>query len=347
MHVRKLLSLACVLLIAWPAGGWDAHGHRVITLLALEMAGDDLPAWLRTESVRARIATQSNEPDRWKGWQTDSLHHVNKPDHYLDLELLDEYGLTLETMPRLRREYLRAMVISRHLHPEQVSPYDPSRDSARVHEWPGFALHAIDENYAKLQSTFNSIRILEQVDDPRRAHQLEQLRSNAIFHMGVLSHFVGDLAQPLHTTKHYDGWKDSDNPHGYRTERGIHRTMDGALRTQSLTVENLRPYLVRNWKIRHRDPWEDLQRYLLKSFSRMETVYQYERDGQINSDLGRELVIERVVDGADMLAALYSGAWRSARPSDDQVGLWLRYNDMDPAPPAATQPAGTNGAAQP
>ena len=56
MHVRTLLSLACVLMIALPATGWDAHGHRVVTLLALDLAGEDLPAWLRTESARARIA---------------------------------------------------------------------------------------------------------------------------------------------------------------------------------------------------------------------------------------------------------------------------------------------------
>jgi hypothetical protein len=306
---------------------WDAHGHRTITYLALDGLSSQMPAWLREDAVRHRIAAQANEPDRWKGWNSDPLRHVNYPDHFLDIELLEEFGLTLETMPRLRREYLRAMAISKHLHPELVSPHDASRDTARAHEWPGFALHAIDENYAKLQSTFQQIRIIESLDDPARTHELELVRNNAIFHMGVLSHFVGDICQPLHTTKHYNGWL-GDNPKGYTTEHTIHAAMDGALGTHKLTHANLKPRATYDIKVKADDIWEDLHQYIGRSFACVETTYRLEQEGSLNEAKGRAFIIERVTDGSAMLAAMYNAAWESAKPTDDQIASFVRYDDF-------------------
>ena len=322
-----LLALAAVLLA--PATiAWDAYGHRTITYLALKGLPADASAWLRSQDTADRVAFQSNECDRWKGWTTDSLHHINKPDHYIDVELLDEFGLTLETVPRLRGEYLRAMAVSKHLHPEMVSPYDATHDPARTQEWPGFALHAIDENYAKLQATFNEIQILEQVNDSRREHQLRQARENAIFHMGLLAHFVGDVAQPLHTTKHHNGWV-GDNPEGYVSERGIHYAMDGAPEDHKLTVDMLASHVKYDTKLNAADPWDDVLDYLRRSHALVETVYKLQRDGQLDRQPGRELIIERISDGASMLSALYWGAWTSSKPTEKQIADWVRYNNFD------------------
>lgn len=318
------IALACPLV----ASGWDAYGHRTITYLALDGLSVDMPAWLHDASVRNRIAIQSNEPDRWKGWPADCLRHINHPDHYLDVELLDEFGLTLETLPRLRREYLRALAIAKHEHPERVSPHDPRRDAARVYEWPGFVLHAIAENYAKLQATFHQIRILERLDDPRRGDQLELLKNNAIYHMGALSHFVGDVCQPLHTTKHFNGWV-GDNPNGYTTDRTIHAYMDGALDSHGLTRAKLRPGVRFEASLNAADPWDDMVAYLLRSFDNVERVYQMEKDGSLRSEPGQRFIAARVADGAATLAALYNAAWTSAAPTAEQVADWVKYDDFD------------------
>lgn len=44
--------------------------------------------------------------------------------------------------------------------------------------------------------------------------------------MGVMGHYVGDLTQPLHTTKNYNGWV-GENPAGYTTSKGFHAWIDG------------------------------------------------------------------------------------------------------------------------
>lgn len=336
MKWRIGLLLGCIVAAPLAATAWDAYGHRTITYLALDGLSPDMPGWLRDPVIRDRITSQANEPDRWKGWPADQLQHINKPDHYLDVEQLKDFGLTLESMPRLRREYLRAMAVAKHVHPENVRPYDATHDPARVHEWPGFALQAIDENYAKLAATFNEIRILEKLNNPARAYQLEQLKNDAIFHMGVLAHFVEDIAQPLHTTVYYNGWE-GDNPNGYTTEHKIHYLIDSGLEQHNLTYEELKKHAKYDTKVNAHDTWDDVQKYFLRSHALVERVYQLERDGQLAEEPGRQLIIDRATDAAAMLAAMYNAAWESAKPTEKQIRNWVKYNNFRAASRIAEQ----------
>src|SRR5262245_33474460 len=113
---RKLLQIIGLAIVIAFSGGWGASGHRTITRLALDGLPREAPSWLREAGTRERIAYQSSEPDRWRGWQSTTLQHEHKQDHYLDVELLSQFGLTLESIPKLRTEYLRAMIIAKHLH---------------------------------------------------------------------------------------------------------------------------------------------------------------------------------------------------------------------------------------
>lgn len=318
--------LAAVSLVA-PALGWNGHGHRTVTYLALDAFGPQAPDWLKDPRVRERIAYECNEPDRWRGWDSTTLGHINKPDHFLDVEQLAQFGLTLDSLPRLRNEYLRAMAVSKHLHPEMVAPYDPKKDHDRTKEWPGMALHAVSEQYAALQASFNSVRILEQLNDPARTVQLQQARENAIYHMGMLSHFVGDLAQPLHTTENYNGWT-GENPKGYTTDTNFHALVDGKLvDIHGLNAETVRP-LMKPIELNARDPWKDVIAYFRRSHAQVEPLYQLEKDGQLKQAPGRDLIADRLADGGATLGALYAAAWRSAEPTPKQLASFQLYNPV-------------------
>ena len=133
MHrLRTVLAPALFFMIAAsPSLAWDAHGHRTITLLALDGLPADTPTWLQDPVIRERIAYQSTEPDHWRGINDLILSHENSPDHYIDLEKLEYFGLTPGSLPHFRYEYLRDMAIAKHEHPENVEPYNEKRDSAR------------------------------------------------------------------------------------------------------------------------------------------------------------------------------------------------------------------------
>lgn len=352
----RVLAVAGFAVVAGLLGGWGAHGHRTITRLALDALPADAPtlAWLREPAARERVAEQSNEPDRWRGTQALALQHENNPDHYLDVDLLPEFGLTLETVPPLRYDYLRAMAVAKHVHPEMAGPYDRRTNPDGSQEWPGFVLHAMSEHYQKLRSSFNTLRILESLNDPARAGQLALARQNVEHEMGILSHFVGDTAQPLHTTKHHHGWV-GDNPKGYSTDRRIHAYIDSQiLRLHGLEYDGLRPGLKLDVAVNAADPWEDQVKYLGRSHATVELLYQMEKNGTLTGPEGKAFISERLLDAGGMLGAMYKAAWEASAPTEREISAFVKFSSRDegsaPLPPrggAVEAPAGASPAANP
>lgn len=345
---RRFRVALALLLIPVAALGWGAHGHRIITYLALDALPADAPAWLRERAIRDRIAEESNEPDRWRATTMPAMGHENNPDHYIDVDKLGQFGLTLETVPHLRYDYLQAMAVAKHVHPEMVDPYDRRKDPDGSGEWPGFVPHAISEHYAKLTSSFNTLRMLESLNDPARASQLELAKINVIHEMGMLSHFVGDAAQPLHTTKHHHGWV-GDNPAGYSTDKRIHAYIDtDILQVHGFTYDSLRQDVKFDQSVKAADPWDDTIRYIIRSHDQVEPLYRLEKDKRLTGPDGKRLIADRLCDGAAMLGAMYRAAWENSAPTEREISAFVKYNSLDPAllPKADPAPAG-NGPSAP
>jgi hypothetical protein len=294
--------------------------------------------WLKRPGIVERALFNANQPDRWRGWPSLTLKHENDADHFLDAELLEQFGLTLETVPRLRNEYLRALAVAKHTHPEHVAPYNPSKDPARAQEWPGFVLHAIAEHYAKLQAALNQVQILQKLNDTHRAAQLAEARGIAIYHLGALAHFVADAAQPLHTTEHYNGWV-GENPRGYKWRERFHNFVDeGWARAHQIDVAALQR-VARDLKVTAADPWDDVLAYFNRAHAELDRLYALERDGKLESDEGRALLIERLGDATGMLAALIQAACESSAPTPEQIEKWEFYDNDGQKPAADSQPA--------
>lgn len=328
------VAVCGVALAATEAPAWDAAGHRMITRLALEGMGKklgiDAPSWLLAAESVAMVADQAVTPDRWRGDKTPQLTHLNNPDHYLDIEQLSEFGLTIRTMPPLRHEFVRVMGVAREKPGFPGKPANERLDPTRVQEYPGFLPHATLENYGKIVSAFRVVRILEQLNDPRRAHQIEMARASARYSMGVMAHYVGDAAQPLHTTIHHHGWV-GDNPKGYTTDRGIHAYIDGGvIRTHKITADDVRPRC--DFAEAATPPtgaaaaWEVVIAELERSFAQMEPLYQMYKDHQFPKEPGKVFIEERLADGAMTLSALYAAAWRESTPSAKDVEDFLKYD---------------------
>jgi hypothetical protein len=298
----------------------------MITLLALDGLPPQAPAWLRDSAARERVAYQSVEPDRWRATTTHPMGHENAPEHYLDIEDLEPFGLTLETMPPLRYDYVRELAHAKQRHPDRIPPYDPSKDRDRSKEWPGFLPHAICEHYVKLQSSFRTVRLLEAAGDRVRPEELEMARANVLYHAGILSHFVGDAAQPLHTTCHFNGWS-GDNPKGYTTARTFHAFVDGGLLdVHAVTYESLRGAVEFTRGVDAGAPWNDVIEHLRRSFRQVEPLYRMEKDGSLRDKAGKEWLTARLADGASMLSAMYWAAYTSSAPSGDVIREFVRRN---------------------
>lgn len=339
--VRKII-VAAALLTPAPALAWDCNGHRAITLLGLDglaAASPDAPRFLLDETARAMAASNACNPDRYRAVRSGYMAHENNPEHYLDVEDLAQFGLTLDTVPPLRNEYLRAMIIAKHEHPENVEPYNELMDPARQQEWPGFAAHACMEQFAKLTADFKTWRILERLDDPTRQPQRDAARANILFDMGYLSHFVGDLAQPLHTTTHHHGWV-GDNPRGFTTDRRFHAYIDGDILVRhGLEYESLKPGIVFDRVADVADPWKDIIEHIRRSHDRVMPLYELQKTGELEREAGKSFITERLQDGGRMLAAMYAAAWKASEITENEVSDFIRYDrwgpvaDMKVAPP--------------
>jgi hypothetical protein len=337
-HTRSLALTALIglLLAASPAPAWDAAGHRTITLLALDRLAQtkDCPEWLKSDAERQKIAWQSGEPDRWRGTRTPTLKHENDTDHYIDIEDLEPFGLTLRTMPMLRREYVSAMAVARAANPDRIPPVNPAADAAKTLGYPGFLPQAIMEHHDKLRSSFNTLRILESLPDAsssRRQLQIEQARANIRVEMGLLSHFVGDAAQPLHTTTHHHGWV-GDNPKGYTTDRGIHRRIDGTvieLHRLNYAALSAIPADPAPRVADHANPWNDVLSHIERSFAKVEPLYALEKSGDLDKQPGKDFIAERLLDGAAMLGDLYTSAWKASKPTAQEIEDYLKYEAKD------------------
>lgn len=329
-HVRSLLPLvACVLAFAAPASevlGWDAIGHRTVTLMALDSLGEGTPSFLKDEQTRARIASQSCEPDRWRGTQSLWLTHINNPDHYIDLEQLADYSLSMDGLPRLRNDYIAEIAISREAAPEKYEPIDEKKDPSHSKFTPGFLPYSILENFAKVQASFKSLRIMEALKDPARAQQVEQERANVLYNMGVLSHFVADAAQPLHTTIHHHGWV-GDNPSEFTRRYSFHAEIDGAvISTHGLNYPAMSHSRRAVEKIEPGAEFEAVKAYIEKSFAHVTPLYTLDKEGRLLKDEGKAFITDRLADAASMLAGLYDLAWRLSEPTEQDIANFVKFD---------------------
>jgi hypothetical protein len=241
----------------------------------------------------------------------------------LDLEQIPLAGLDLATLPSLRYEFAVAFAAGRKANASRFPKIDPARNADHTREWPGFAPWGIAEYYAKLKSAFSYIRAFEENGTPA---EIENARANALYVMGIMGHFVGDLAQPLHTTDHYNGWVGA-NPKGYTTRNTIHSWIDGGfIRTVGINPDDLAPRVGRARVLSveprsdNRDPlFVAVMEYILQQHASVEPLYQLEKAGKLDPasvDVaeGRAFIEGQLLKGGEMLGSLWLSAYRHAGP---------------------------------
>ncbi|HTO04084.1 MAG TPA: hypothetical protein VL069_10305, partial [Opitutus sp.] len=227
-----------------PLDAWDYPGHRMVNQLALASLPKDFPDFVRDPVVTERIAFLAGEPDRWKNVSDPAMRHSGGSwlEHFMDLEQISLAGMQISKLPSLRYEFAVAFAAGRAAHASRFPRIDPARNLDHTREWPGFAPWGIAEYYAKLKSAFSYLKAFE---ENGTAEEVANARANAIYIMGVMGHFVGDIAQPLHTTDHFNGWV-GPNPKGYTTRNTLHGWIDGGfIRAADITLSDLSPRVTR------------------------------------------------------------------------------------------------------
>ncbi|MDP2136825.1 MAG: hypothetical protein Q8J74_03135 [Candidatus Didemnitutus sp.] len=313
---------------------WDYEGHRAANRIALAALPADFPDFVREPATAERIAWLSSEADRWRSAPDLPARHCNAPDHYLDLEFFEMAGLEATKVSSFRYEYAVQYAQGRAAHPENYPPIDPAQNADRTRELSGFLPWTIAEYFGKLRGNFARLKVLEELGSPE---EMAQAQASIVEMMGVMGHFVGDGAQPLHTTIHHNGWVGA-NPQGYTTWRGFHSWIDsGFIRSAKLDLGRLTARatpaqtLALEPRSDGRDPmFQHAMDYLAAQFSLVEPLYQLEQAGKFKADRAPPdaeavaFIEGQVLVAGQMLANIWLTAWRSAAPDNFLRGQVIR-----------------------
>ena len=309
MRIRKsLVSILVFITAALPSVlyGWGLDGHRFINRVAALHMSAELPAFFRNGADRMEYL--GPEPDRWRTTLEPSLKNAQEPEHYIDLELLNGFG----DLPRKRFDYykkLEAFRLSDSPPSAAViasqTPGGQTKRDVLAPEKVGLQPWIVIEVYERLVVAFREYRELLKEGKPTRPAE-----DNAIFYAAWLGHYVGDGANPMHTSIYFNGWV-GPNPRGYTTSKSTHYDFESRFVHDNIKADDIGSLLHPAKRIQG-DVFLDYLAYLRESNALIDKTYELEKAGafkEAGTREGREFVIRRLAAGSQKLIDLCYTAW--------------------------------------
>lgn len=298
-----------VLVVSCGMFGWGPDGHQFVNRAAAEHVPEQMPAFFR--NAVDQLEYLGVEPDRWRNPSEPSLKNAQEPEHYIDLELLDGFG----ELPTKRFDYYRKLEAFRlsdappsaavlALAGSQI-PAHEAKQKFLTPEGIGLQPWITAEVYERLIVAFREYRQLLKEGKPTKPAD-----ENAIFYAGWLGHYVGDGANPMHTTICYNGWV-GPNPHGYTTSKSTHYEFESRFVHDNIKADEVISRL-QSPSLIEGDVFSAYLRYLRDSNALVEKTYELEKAGAFQNagtHEGKEFVIGRLTAGAQELVDLWYTAW--------------------------------------
>ena len=276
-----------ILLVAIPAFAWGAKGHSMTSEAATLTLPTDMPHFF----YRAfpQLVWLANDPDRWRG-AGDAMESVNPPDHFIDYEYVA--GLDL---PPQRYRFIDLLYKSGTLRRYGI-------DSSTI----GFQPWRVAEVAERLTNEWRWWRF-SQPNTIERA----SIEDDIIHDAGILSHYIADSANPLHTTLNYNGWV-MPNPNGYANDCQIHARFESDFVTHAVetadVVARIAPKQLRS------DYFATDLAFVRQSNALTETLYQIDRSGGFDTlrpvdPQAKAFAADRLAAGASLLRDLWWSTW--------------------------------------
>ena len=267
--------------------GWGPKGHEIVNQAAINKApigGRTFPSFFKNRENIAWIIFLALEPDRWREGGESELKASESANHYLDFELIKEMDLPRDRMAAVER-------------------YIANGNKAGE---VGYLPYTILELFEKLKVSFRTYR-----DAKKSGQPTLPVERSAVYHAGVLGHYVADGSVPLHVTVKFDVWK-GENPNGYRTEKGLHVKFEDEFVKKFVPLASVQSMIGAPRLLE--DPPKAVNDLLRDSFSFVETIYQMEKGGELDkpSEGTKAFVAKRLALGSQMLLDLWWTAWKKS-----------------------------------
>ena len=300
MRLRSLALLApaaLLLIAAAPASArWGDAGHRIIGEAAARALPAEMPAFFR--DAEPDLTWLNPEPDRWRDQGEAALDPALATglgwDHFVDFEGVPADAFKVKD----RYEFLAAL---RAVNKDQTVGFLPFR---------------ITELTQRIRVDFRLWRAATDAAVKRR------LEARIVNDAGILGHYVGDGANPHHTTIHHNGWV-GENPDGYATDRRTHYRFEGAFVQSHLTLADVQP-LVGTAATSVPNIRDATMAYLRQSHALLRPLYDLDKIERFDSGTvattHQQFVARRLAAGAVMLRDLWWTAWvTSGQPTPQRA----------------------------
>ena len=198
---------------------------------------------------------------------------------------------------------------------------DRSKGAGRIHDHNRDAAHFLDLDEAgKLLGGPSFLplpptRAAREKNRVRKAWYVRDLarrEAQILRTIGDLSHYVGDGAQPLHVTVHYNGWGEFPNPEGFTTAR-IHGPFEG-----DFVFANVKPADISRKIAPLKSCDCPIEKrtvdYLNETATQVIPLYRLEKAGGLGAgdSRGVEFATDRLAVGASELRDMIVSAWRAS-----------------------------------
>ena len=334
-------NLFVLLLVASRAWAWDYANHRLLSELAIASLPADFPAFTKTSNAIERIAFLSGEADRWRNSPDLPLRHLNHPDHFFDFEYVEELGLDPAKLSPFRYTFTDQLFTAHAKAGSKIKLGGSAGEAEQTTLLIGFLPWAITEQYAKLKSSFSYLKTMQEFGS---AEEIENAQANVIYNMGFLAHFPGDGSQPLHTTKHYNGWI-GENPNRFTTNGYLHAWIDGgflALHPPDRTAMRARVRPAQSlWNNGPReeraDIFQETVNWLRAQHVEVRPLYEREKQrafGNGDTKAGVMFLEKQLLSGAHYLGDLWFTAWKEAQPDRYLIQYYRSQRAKAQNPPA-------------
>lgn len=331
--MRILPFVIVISLLSQDLCAWGERGHDLITQIAVERLEEktdsraDLnrPFLLKTHM----LAHLSNVPDIvWRGNYVDKrARTLNAPTHYFDLDYLYDNPVSLDD---IETDFSKSQLLAKE-------------KNLKLQSVVGTAAWRV----LQLQSEMRDALAKAKASDKRA--EFIRHTNQALLYAGIMSHFVGDLANPMHTTKDFDGWMTGNGGlHAYFESAIVSAYPPGLnvsvfMKTRESVLKNtlVSQYGSERTEKILRNPDQLIWSLILDSHQNLGRLTELDNQhslikrskgtnsvaGGLRTEAERKppatvtkpyenLIIERLAIGAETLAQLWLLAWESAGEPD-------------------------------
>lgn len=342
--IASLMSAILGLCFSASAFAWGERGHDLVTRIAARLLAEDKEhgsqlanAFIPKEHMLAHLA---NVPDIvWRNIGKE-VENINGPTHYVDLEYIT-MSPKIANMPRSAGESEAAM---KKLCTEKPAGYicPDGSGSAPKASAAGTAPFRVRQLADSMQAAFQRAKDAQNDSGEAGGKAFTAAVNEALVYGGILSHFVGDLANPYHTTRDYNGYEiGAGGVHGY-FESDIVNTFDlkwdaeVMARAQKLRDLSRLKKILAGQKDGDQDPLLIAWAQSIESFDNLKKLQDIDfkfavtKKGSNEKGLKikaerkppaqvaqhyRDIATDRVAQGAATLAWIWKNAWiRGGRP---------------------------------